>query len=132
MLLVAIVFGAAGLAVSSFFKTDRATDAGGIRLPTLSAQGSAGKVAFETNCVACHGINASGTKLGPSFVNPIYNPGHHGDSAFWHAVLQGVRQHHWHFGDMPKLPLVTDAQIKDIVRYVRELQVANGIVAQPQ
>ena len=32
---------------------------------------------------------------------------------------------------MPAQPQVSDAQVMDIVRYVRELQKANGIVYQP-
>jgi mono/diheme cytochrome c family protein len=43
-------------------------------------------------------------------------------------VRHGVRQHHWPFGDMPAQPQVTDEQLAQIIRYVRELQAANGIV----
>jgi YHS domain-containing protein len=46
------------------------------------------------------------------------------------AVRRGVPRHHWPFGDMPAQPQVTDDQLAQIVRYVRELQQANGIVYQ--
>lgn len=97
----------------------------------LSVAAAAGKIAFEENCAACHGINAAGTEHGPPFINMIYNPGHHPNDSFYAAAHYGVRQHHWYFGDMPAQPQVTDAQISRIIAYVRELQEANGIRFQP-
>ena len=60
-----------------------------------------------------------------------YRPGHHGDAAFAMAVRNGVRQHHWRFGNMPPQPQVSDRELKAIVRYVREMQIANGIRYKP-
>ncbi len=102
-----------------------------VTVPELSAQALAGKAAFDDNCAACHGPNASGTKQGPPLVHDIYNPGHHADEAFFVAAKLGVRQHHWPYGNMPAQPQVTADQIRAIVAYVRELQVANGIVTRP-
>ena len=102
-----------------------------VKVPTLSAQAAAGKTAFDGNCAQCHGKDASGTDHGPPLVHDIYNPGHHTDEAFHRAVRQGVVQHHWPFGNMAALPNVTAAQVAEIVRYVRELQLANGIVYRP-
>jgi mono/diheme cytochrome c family protein len=102
-----------------------------VKVPTLSAVAMRGKTAFDANCAACHGVNASGTDKGPPLIHNIYNPGHHGDAAFYFAAKQGVRAHHWRYGDMPPQPQVTESQIKDIVGYVRELQRANGIGTQP-
>jgi len=101
-----------------------------VKVPELSALAEQGRQAFDKNCAQCHGLNAAGTDKGPPFVHAIYNPGHHEDQAFFHAVRQGVRQHHWPFGDMPAQPLVSDQEIAWIVRYVRELQDANGITYQ--
>ena len=86
-----------------------------------------GEKAFAANCAPCHGVNASGTDHGPPFVHDIYNPGHHPDAAFFYAARYGVRQHHWPYGDMPPQPQVSEEQVRTIVQYVRELQVANGI-----
>ena len=102
-----------------------------VKVPALSAQAVGGKEAFDANCAACHGQNAAGTKNGPPLVHDIYNPGHHSDEAFLFAVMQGVPQHHWPYGDMPPQPQVTAQQLAAIVRYVRELQVANGIQYRP-
>lgn len=98
-----------------------------VRVPALSDVAARGKIAFDANCAACHGASASGTDQGPPLVHDIYNPGHHADGAFFLAARLGVRQHHWPFGNMPPQPQVTEQQVAAIVRYVRELQVANGI-----
>ena len=66
-------------------------------------------------------------KSAPYLGNVGYNPGHHADEAFFMAAKFGVRQHHWRFGDMPPLPQASQDDIAKIVRYIRELQVANGI-----
>ena len=98
---------------------------------TLSPLASAGKVLFKANCATCHGAIANGTEHGPPFVNDIYNPGHHADETFILAARNGVRAHHWRFGNMPPVREVTDADVSAIVRYVRELQEANGISFRP-
>jgi hypothetical protein len=51
----------------------------------------------------------------------------HGDGAFLVAATNGVRQHHWSFGNMPPVEGITQAEVKSIVTYVREVQRANGI-----
>lgn len=95
--------------------------------PVLSEMAVAGKQKFEENCASCHGKSASGTKIGPPLVHDIYNPGHHPDEAFYAAAKRGVRQHHWPFGDMPAQPKVSEKDMALIVKYMRELQLANGI-----
>jgi hypothetical protein len=47
--------------------------------------------------------------------------------SFYLAVQNGVRAHHWRFGDMPAQTGLTRADVAGIVAYVRELQRANGI-----
>ncbi|GGK54813.1 c-type cytochrome [Salinarimonas ramus] len=98
-----------------------------VAVPALSAQAERGAAAFAANCTACHGANAAGSESGPPLVHRIYEPSHHADGSFHIAVRQGVRAHHWGFGDMPPQPHVTNAEVADIVAYVRELQHANGI-----
>ena len=102
-----------------------------VRVPKLSSAALKGKQAFDANCAQCHGQNASGTDKGPPLVHNIYNPGHHADLSFSFAAKRGVRQHHWPYGNMPPQPQVTDKQITAIVKYVRELQTANGITYKP-
>ena len=87
-----------------------------------------GKELYDRSCAACHGTDLRGTDRGPSHLSVVYEPSHHGDAAFLLAARNGVRQHHWPFGNMPKQPQVTKDQVAKIIEYVRELQVANGIV----
>lgn len=129
-----IVFASAAIVLAALAWQGTAPRAQGVvdvKVPPLSAAATRGKVAFDANCASCHGVNASGTDKGPPLVHDFYNPGHHADGAFFLAAKIGVRQHHWRFGNMPPQPQVTEEQVAAIVRYVRELQVANGITARP-
>lgn len=98
-----------------------------VTVPQLSGAAASGKVVFDRNCVACHGANAGGGPGGPPLVHKIYEPGHHADISFVLAVKNGVRQHHWSFGSMPPIPGVSEAEVEQIIAYVRTLQRANGI-----
>ncbi len=96
-------------------------------VPELSAMAKEGEALYNENCAACHGTDAGGTDMGPSFVLSTYNPGHHADEAFFRAAQYGVTAHHWPFGNMPAIASVNRKDVEKIVRYVRELQVANNI-----
>lgn len=98
-----------------------------VNIPSFSVTAVEGKQLFDKNCAACHGKNAAGSDRGPTFIHPVYRPNHHGDQSFVLAALRGVRAHHWPFGNMPKQPQVNQTQVLKIVRYVRELQRANGV-----
>ena len=94
---------------------------------TLSEQAKEGETLFNATCAECHGENAAGTDQGPPLIHDIYNPGHHSDDAFYLAAATGSRQHHWQFGDMPAQPQVTRDDVTMIIRFIREVQAANGI-----
>ncbi len=104
---------------------------GALRVPELTPVAVEGKATFDAVCASCHGANATGTDKGPPLIHPVYNPGHHSDEAFYLATMRGTRQHHWRFGDMPAQPQVSREQVATIIRYVREMQQANGIAYQP-
>lgn len=94
----------------------------------LSGDARIGQRVFEAKCAACHGENAAGTNgVAPPLVHKIYEPGHHSDVAFVRAARNGVRSHHWNFGDMPPVEGLTDGEVKYVARYIRELQRENGI-----
>ncbi len=101
-----------------------------VMLPAeLSAQAVLGETYYTAVCASCHGANAAGQNgVAPPLIHRIYEPSHHGDMAFVLAARNGVRAHHWKFGNMPPVeqPL-TDAEIGAIITYVREIQRANGI-----
>ena len=95
---------------------------------TFSANAKIGQRAFDTKCADCHGANAAGQEgVAPPLVHKIYEPSHHGDQSFLLAAKNGVRAHHWKFGNMPAVDGLTDGDVKMIIAYVRELQRANGI-----
>jgi mono/diheme cytochrome c family protein len=86
-----------------------------------------GKALFRQYCSSCHGRAASGSNQGPSLIHNTYNSTHHADLAFHLAVKNGVRRHHWRFGDMPPLPEVSPESVGHIVAYVRGIQLRAGI-----
>ncbi len=93
----------------------------------LSPQAEQGRLAFNQNCSVCHGRDAKGGEGGPPLIHKIYEPSHHGDGSFRLAAQRGVQQHHWQFGNMPAQPQVAEADIENIIVYVREAQRAAGI-----
>lgn len=94
----------------------------------FSANAQIGQRVFEASCAFCHGVNAAGQNgVAPPLVHRIYEPSHHSDAAFVNAARNGVRSHHWEFGNMPPVPGLNDAEIGYIARYIRELQLENGI-----
>ena len=131
ILISAVVLGGLALAVANFFPKKETSAEAGLTLPEFSPLAQEGQIAFNQNCAQCHGTNALGTPQGPTFIHPVYNPGHHADEAFVRAVLYGVKQHHWPFGDMPAQPQVSKEELQAIISYVRELQSANGISYEP-
>lgn len=98
-----------------------------IKLPKLSAEAQTGGQIFMGNCAKCHGMVGGGTGKGPPLIHKIYEPSHHGDFSFFRAVKQGTRAHHWPYGDMPPQPNVSEADVEMIIKFVREVQRANGI-----
>ena len=86
-----------------------------------------GEQKFNANCSTCHGAGGIGTAKGPPFLHKVYEPNHHGDPAFQRAAANGVKAHHWQFGDMPKIDAVKPEDVDQIVKYVRWLQKQAGI-----
>jgi mono/diheme cytochrome c family protein len=129
--LVGVIVVAAVLYLGGYFNDNQESGGGAIvevTVPKLDSSLKAGETAFIQNCAACHGENAAGKAgVAPPLVHKIYEPNHHGDMAFVLAAKQGVRQHHWRFGNMPPMPNVGSKEIATIIEYVRALQRANGI-----
>lgn len=95
--------------------------------PDFVANVDKGNILFHNNCSQCHGLEGGGTNQGPPLVHKTYRPGHHADLTFHWAVKDGVRQHHWKFGDMPPQPNVSPEDAGHIVAYIRKLQRNKGI-----
>lgn len=95
--------------------------------PGLMPNPAGGKKLFEMHCAACHGAALQGSDKGPPLLHRIYEPSHHADIAFQLAVKNGVRAHHWQFGDMAPVPNVTPDDVGHITAYVRAEQRKAGI-----
>jgi len=63
-----------------------------------------------------------GTDKGPSLRSIIYEPGHHSDESFHNAIINGARQHHWSFGDMPPVEGLSDEDVELVIAFVRAEQ----------
>jgi len=98
-----------------------------VNVPELSPVAREGRAAFDRSCARCHGQDGAGGPGGPPLVHAVYRPAHHADVAFALAVRRGVVAHHWNAGDMPPQRDVAEPELGAIVRYIRELQRANGI-----
>lgn len=137
-----LLFGAsavAAIAAFSFLRTEPsqditqgapATDTAmlAITMPEIRGNATVGQNIFESICAACHGAQGVGNaEAGPPLIHKIYEPSHHGDESFQRAVAQGVRAHHWRFGDMPPVEGLTRGDVAMVIDYIREIQRANGI-----
>jgi len=100
-----------------------------VTLPEFSPEARKGGLIFMGKCARCHGFYLQGTKKGPTFLDSSFLANHHSDQAFRDSIRVGVVQHHWPGpdGGMKPVPGVTDDQASAIIRFVRELQKANGI-----
>ena len=82
---------------------------------------------FRQSCSECHGDKGTGSETGPPLIHEAYHPYHHPDFSFKAAVKRGVPAHHWHFGNMPPVPDLSEADVENIICYVRSLQDASGM-----
>ena len=98
-----------------------------IVVPQLSGDVLAGEGVYTRHCQSCHGVNTSGIEKGPSFLHRVYHPGHHNDASIYVAVRKGSRQHHWRFGSMKPVEGISDAEIAQVIAYIRTMQKANGL-----
>jgi mono/diheme cytochrome c family protein len=81
---------------------------------------------YQSSCASCHGADLRGTDKGPSHLSIVYEPNHHGDDSFRSAIVNGVGQHHWNFGDMAAIPGLDAEEIDDIIAFVRSEQDRQG------
>ncbi|WP_420407527.1 c-type cytochrome [Hoeflea sp.] len=128
---VVLLLGAAVFFFRGIFTPDQpATGAAmvSVTVPELSGPAQDGEALFNRSCATCHGKNAAGQDgVAPPLIHKIYEPNHHGDASFRLAAANGVRAHHWPFGNMPPVEGITETEIRKITLYVRELQRANGV-----
>jgi len=100
---------------------------GVVAVPAFSEAGAQGEAVFQGTCAACHGVELTGTELGPPLIYPAYRPVFHSDYAITSAIKYGVVQHHWQFGSMRPQSDIAAGEIALLIAYIREMQAANGI-----
>ncbi len=113
--------------LSSFIWADHKSAHVDVKVPELTVKAVKGGQIFGVNCAGCHGNNGEGGSGGPPLIHDIYNPGHHANSAFIQAMQKGTRSHHWRFGDMPAQKQMGLSDMMFVVKFIREVQQANGI-----
>ena len=96
--------------------------------PALVAEGES---LYQARCAACHGSDLRGTAVGPSQLSVVYQPGHHPDESYLHAVFNGAQAHHWNFGDMATVVGVTEIDMHRIIAFIRENQRIEGFEPYP-
>lgn len=92
---------------------------------------ASGAELYEKSCALCHGFDLRGTRMGPSHLSQVYEPGHHSDEAFRSAITRGTRAHHWNFGDMAPVAGLDDDEIDAIIAFIREQQELHGFEPYP-
>lgn len=98
-----------------------------LKTPRVPFKYGLGMNKFRSLCSGCHGKWGDGTEQGPPLLHAFYLPTHHSDDAFYRAAREGVRAHHWTFGDMPKVEGATRKDVDKIIPFIRWLQKENGI-----
>ena len=100
-----------------------------LHLPPMGFKGDADKGVepFEKYCMMCHGTKGRGNEQGPPLVESVYRPDHHADLSFHFAVHDGVKSHHWNYGDMKPVPLITPEETEHVIAFIREEQKRVGI-----
>lgn len=113
---------AVALALAALAACGDSTDQGAL---DATDAGRGGEL-YAANCASCHGSDLRGTDRGPSHLSIVYEPDHHDDDSFRSAIAQGVRAHHWNFGDMPAVGGLDDDEVDSIIAFIRSEQEREG------
>jgi alcohol dehydrogenase (cytochrome c) len=77
-----------------------------------------GRLVYAGRCAGCHGSNGGGGELGPSIVTRVPS---RTDEELTAVIKQGLPG-----AGMPASPNVTDAELGDLIRFLRALRPRNG------
>ena len=92
-----------------------------VRVPRhLTSEARVGQRLYLQHCAGCHGKTIGGSINGPPLIE--YGSAHHSDETFYRAVSNGVKQHHWKYGDMPPVKGISSNEVGSIITFVREVQ----------
>jgi mono/diheme cytochrome c family protein len=79
--------------------------------------GNRGAGPYAANCAVCHGDALQGTSRGPTLLDPVSIE--LTDATMRNAIRNGVAETRWQFGDMPANGALRDAQVNEIIAFVR-------------
>ncbi len=119
-LAVVLVFAAVTVVACADNTAEQAEPAG------ASSTGDLGAEVYANSCASCHGVDLRGTDRGPSQLSIVYEPNHHTDDSYRSAITNGVRQHHWSFGDMPPVEGLNKEEIEAVIQFIRSEQQRQG------
>jgi mono/diheme cytochrome c family protein len=100
--------------------------------PTTSGDPVAGRDLYDNACAWCHGFDMRGTERGPAHLSELYGPERAADSVFRAAIANGAAQKNWEFGPMAAVAGLSDAEVSDIIAYIRQTQDQQGLIPLPQ
>ncbi|MBL4748903.1 MAG: cytochrome c [Magnetovibrio sp.] len=97
-------------------------------IPELSAKATHGRELINAQCADCHGVDGTGhSTKGPPLLHPMYREEIFPDFHFKRVLREGRPQNNWRFGPMPAQPQLSDADMVDIIAFVREVHTATGV-----
>lgn len=82
--------------------------------------GERGERAYRANCAACHADDLGGTSLGPTLLDP--DVASLSDAEMRDVIRNGVEDSGSGFGAMPGNGVLRDAQVTEIIAFVRSQQ----------
>src|SRR5687768_6458022 len=77
-----------------------------------------GRLVYASRCAGCHGSNGAGGELGPSIVTRVPS---RTDDELTSVIRQGLPT-----AGMPASPNLTDAELTDLIRFLRTLRPRQG------
>jgi mono/diheme cytochrome c family protein len=86
--------------------------------------GERGERAYRANCAACHADDLGGTSLGPTLLGP--DASSLTDAELRDVIRNGVEDSGGEFGAMPGNSVLRDAQVTEIIAFVRSQQALTG------
>ena len=112
------------LSAALVFLLSSCTPKPNIKVP---AEFEAGQKYFHKACASCHGVDALGKQTkAPGLIDPEYLPVNFSDEEFRKQILEGSEKMR------SQRNKVSDAEIEEIIKYLRYSQRAAGLVVEDE
>lgn len=87
---------------------------------------AAGEQTYMDFCGSCHGRDFEGSAAGPSHLDAVFAPDVTTDEDYRNAITQGAPQKNYDFTAMPAIGSLDDAEIENVIAYIRSVQEERG------